>query len=215
MARRITWVDIAASLAAVIAIGLVVGRNLQTHSGAHLLNVSYDPTRELYRDIDAAFLAQYAVPGGKPLAIDQSHGGSSRQARAVIDGSLAADVVTLGLVSDIDALRKRGLVAEGWAERLPNHSQPYYSTIIFVVRKGNPKAIHDWTDLIHPGVEIVTPDPKGSGNGKLSAAVAAIGTGAQLGAARVFGHPAPASWRGGHFGGWVCPASWATSISTW
>lgn len=169
MAARITWIDLVAVLAAAVAVGLVTGKTLLAHEGTHLLNVSYDPTRELYADINQAFLAQAKAAGGPTFTIDQSHGGSSRQARAVIEGSLAADVVTLGLVSDIDTLRKRGLVAANWAERLPNHSQPYYSTIVFVVRKGNPKVIHDWPDLIHPGVEIVTPSPKSSGNGKLSA----------------------------------------------
>lgn len=174
--RRLTWIDIASSIGAVVAIALIVVKNTQAHIGPQLLNVSYDPTRELYRDINAAYAQASASKSttatDAPLRIEQSHGGSSRQARAVIDGTQAADVVTLGLVSDIDALEKRGLIAKGWADRLPNHSQPYYSTIIFVVRKGNPKAIHDWPDLIKPGVDIITPDPKGSGNGKLSALAA-------------------------------------------
>ncbi len=104
--------------------------------------------------------------------IKQSHGGSSRQARSVINGEQAADVVTLGLPSDVDSLRKRGLIPADWAARLPNHSQPYSSTIVFVVRKGNPKKIADWPDLIKPEVAIITPDPKSSGNGKLSALAA-------------------------------------------
>jgi sulfate/thiosulfate transport system substrate-binding protein len=137
-----------------------------------LLNVSYDPTRELYAALNPQFAAAYAKSTGRYLEIRQSHGGSSRQARSVISGEQQADVVTLGLSSDIEALQKRGLVAAGWASRLPNHSQPYSSTIVFVVRGGNPKAIRDWPDLIRPGVEIVTPDPKTSGNGKLSALAA-------------------------------------------
>jgi sulfate transport system substrate-binding protein len=104
--------------------------------------------------------------------IRQSHGGSSRQARLAVSGELKPDVVTLGLPSDIDALRKHGQVAEGWAARLPNQSRPYYSTIVFVLRKGNPRAIHDWPDILKPGVEVITPDPKSSGNGKLTALAA-------------------------------------------
>jgi sulfate transport system substrate-binding protein len=132
-----------------------------------LLNVSYDPTRELWKDLNELFIPSYENDNGVKLAINQSHGGSGTQARAVIDG-LDADVVTLALWSDTDAIRKKGLIASGWEERLPNRSLPYYSTIVFVVRKGNPKAIRDWPDLIQQGVEIITPNPKTSGNGKLS-----------------------------------------------
>jgi sulfate transport system substrate-binding protein len=132
-----------------------------------LLNVSYDPTRELWRDINRAFIAQYAQEKGATLTIKQSHGGSSTQARAVIDG-LEADVVTLASVIDTDAIAARGLITGDWVKRLPNNSLPYYSTIVFVVRKGNPKGIKDWPDLVKPGVEIVTPNPKTSGNGYLS-----------------------------------------------
>lgn len=128
-----------------------------------LLNVSYDPTRELWRELNDAFAASF----DKPVKINQSHGGSGAQARAVIDG-LEADVVTLALWPDTDALRKKGLIKEGWEERLPNRSLPYTSTIVFVVRKGNPKQIKDWPDLVQPGIEVVTPSPKTSGNGKLS-----------------------------------------------
>jgi sulfate transport system substrate-binding protein len=130
------------------------------------------PTRELYQALNKQFVADYRRRTGRSLTIVQSHGGSSHQARAVINGEAAADVVTLGLYSDVDALRKHGLIAEGWAERLPNHSQPYTSTIVFVVRRDNPKRIRDWPDLLHPGVEIITPNPKTSGNGKLSALAA-------------------------------------------
>ena len=132
-----------------------------------LLNVSYDPTRELWRAINAAFIPVYAKDSGVTLTINQSHGGSSTQARAVIDG-LEADVVTLALWSDTEAIARRGLIAPGWKERLPNNALPYTSTIVFVVRKGNPKGIRDWPDLVKPGVEIVTPNPKTSGNGQLS-----------------------------------------------
>jgi sulfate transport system substrate-binding protein len=132
-----------------------------------LLNVSYDPTRELWREINARFIAQYAREKGVTLQIKQSHGGSSTQARAVIDG-LEADVVTLASVIDTDAIAQRGLITGDWTKRLPNDSLPYYSTIVFVVRKGNPKGIKDWPDLVKPGVEVITPNPKTSGNGYLS-----------------------------------------------
>ncbi len=112
-----------------------------------LLNVSYDPTRELWRDLNAAFIRHYQEETGKELVIDQSHGGSSSQARAVVEG-LEADVVTLALWSDTDAVRRFGLIRDGWEERLPNRSLPYYSTIVFVVRKGNPKNVRDWPDLV-------------------------------------------------------------------
>jgi sulfate transport system substrate-binding protein len=132
-----------------------------------LLNVSYDPTRELWRDLNGRFAAARERETGRKLAIKQSHGGSSTQARAVIDG-LEADVVTLASFLDTDAIRKKGLIAEGWLDRLPNRSLPYYSTIVFVVRKGNPKGVKDWPDLVKPGVEVITPNPKTSGNGYLS-----------------------------------------------
>jgi sulfate/thiosulfate-binding protein len=132
-----------------------------------LLNVSYDPTRELWRDINENFIAAYKSETGKSITVKQSHGGSSTQARAVIDG-LDADVVTLASYLDTDAIRKKGLIKPGWVDRLPNRSLPYTSTIIFVVRKGNPKEIKDWPDLVKPGVEIVTANPKTSGSGYLS-----------------------------------------------
>jgi sulfate transport system substrate-binding protein len=134
-----------------------------------LLNVSYDPTRELWRDQNAAFTAKYEKehPGDK-LSIKQSHGGSSTQARAVIDG-LEADVTTLASYIDTDAIRSKGnLLRDGWQDTLPNRSRPYFSTIVFVVRKGNPKGIKDWPDIVKPGVQIITPNPKTSGNGYLS-----------------------------------------------
>jgi sulfate transport system substrate-binding protein len=132
-----------------------------------LLNVSYDPTRELWQNLNAQFIKQYAQSTGVRLKIRQSHGGSTSQARAVIDG-LEADVVTLALWPDTDAIRQKGLIDTGWEDRLPHHSLPYFSTIVFVVRKGNPKDIRDWPDIVKPGVAIITPNPKTSGNGKLS-----------------------------------------------
>lgn len=132
-----------------------------------LLNVACDPTRELWRDLNAEFVATHEKATGVRLGIRQSHGGSGSQARAVIDG-LPADVVTLALWADTDAIRKKGLIADGWEDKLPNRSLPYISTIVFVVRRGNPKGIADWPDLARPGVGVVTPDPKTSGNGKWS-----------------------------------------------
>jgi len=136
-------------------------------ASVELLNVSYDPTRELWRDLNASFIAQYQKDKGVAVSIKQSHGGSSSQARAVIDG-LEADVVTLASYIDTDAIAQRGLITGDWAKRLPGNSLPYTSTIVFVVRKGNPKGIKDWPDLVKPGVEIITPNPKTSGNGYLS-----------------------------------------------
>jgi len=166
------WLSVAAGLAVAAAFGLIVAKNLPGDDRDVLLNVSYDPTRELYQQLNAAFESDYARRTGRRLRIVQSHGGSSRQSRAVIAGREPADVVTLGLYTDVDALRKSGLIAAGWADRLPHHSQPYTSTIVFVVRRNNPRQIRDWPDLVRPGVEIITPDPKTSGNGKLSALAA-------------------------------------------
>jgi sulfate/thiosulfate-binding protein len=132
-----------------------------------LLNVSYDPTRELWRDITSNFIADFEKQKGVRLSIKQSHGGSSTQARAVIDG-LEADVVTLASFLDTNAISQKGLIADNWIDRLPHKSLPYYSTIVFVVRKGNPKGIKDWQDLVNPGIAIITPNPKTSGNGYLS-----------------------------------------------
>jgi sulfate/thiosulfate transport system substrate-binding protein len=130
-----------------------------------LLNVSYDPTRELYVDFNKAFAAAYQKETGKSVEIKQSHGGSGSQARAVIDG-LQADIVTLALAYDIDAIAAKGLVATDWQKRLPLNASPYTSTIVFLVRKGNPKAIKDWDDLIKPGVAVITPNPKTSGGAR-------------------------------------------------
>jgi sulfate transport system substrate-binding protein len=135
-------------------------------SGAQeLLNVSYDPTRELYQELNAAFVKQWTAKSGKTVVIQQSHGGSSKQARAVIDG-LEADVLTLALAYDIDAVAEAGLLPRDWQKRLPNNSSPYTSTIVFLVRKGNPRAIKDWSDLIKPGIQVITPNPKTSGGAR-------------------------------------------------
>jgi sulfate transport system substrate-binding protein len=131
-----------------------------------LLNVSYDPTRELYTDVNAAFAKQWEAKHGTKLTIKQSHGGSGKQARAVIDG-LDADVVTLALAYDIDMLHdKAQLLPQDWRSRLPDNSAPYTSTIVFVVRKGNPQGIRDWEDLVRPGVSVITPNPKTSGGAR-------------------------------------------------
>jgi sulfate/thiosulfate transport system substrate-binding protein len=131
-----------------------------------LLNVSYDPTRELYQSFNESFQKAYKAKTGKDVVVQQSHGGSGKQARSVIDG-LAADVVTLALAADIDALHTHGdLLPENWQARLPDNSSPYTSTINFLVRKGNPKGIKDWDDLIKPGVQVITPNPKTSGGAR-------------------------------------------------
>src|ERR1035441_5650003 len=131
-----------------------------------LLNVSYDPTRELYQNINAAFAKQWKAKTGADVAINQSHGGSGSQARSVIDG-LQADVVTLALAYDIDAIaEKAGLLPKNWQSRLPDNSAPYTSTIVFLVRKGNPKHIKDWNDLVRPGISVITPNPKTSGGAR-------------------------------------------------
>ncbi|HEY4086874.1 MAG TPA: sulfate ABC transporter substrate-binding protein [Bryobacteraceae bacterium] len=131
-----------------------------------LLNVSYDPTRELYQQFDAAFIKYWKAKTGGDVTINQSHGGSGSQSRAVIDG-LSADVVTLGLAYDIDAIAaKAKLLPVNWQTRLPNNSTPYTSTIVFLVRKGNPKHIRDWSDIVKPGVGVVTPNPKTSGGAR-------------------------------------------------
>jgi sulfate transport system substrate-binding protein len=130
-----------------------------------LLNVSYDPTRELYREFNGAFARHWKAKTGQTVEIRPSHGGSGSQARAVIDG-LDADVVTLALAYDIDAIAKAGLIDRGWQKRLPHNSTPYTSTIVFLVRKGNPKNIKDWSDLVKPGIQVITPNPKTSGGAR-------------------------------------------------
>lgn len=132
-----------------------------------LLNVSYDPTRELWQELNQSFLSEYAQQTGESWSIKMSHGGSASQARSIIDG-MEADVATLALWQDTDAIRKHGLIAAGWEERLPHQSLPWTSTIVFVVRKGNPRQIKDWPDLVADDIQIITPNPKTSGNGKLS-----------------------------------------------
>lgn len=166
---RVPWLNIVGIVAIVLAATLITVKNLHGHTSSNeILNVSYDPTRELYATLDKAFVEQFRRQTGTTLEIKQSHGGSGRQVSDVIDGRQKANVVSLALVSDVEALRKRGLVAPDWQKRLPNNSVPYTSTIVFVVRKGNPRAIHDWPDLIRDGVAVVSPNPRTSGNGKLS-----------------------------------------------
>jgi sulfate transport system substrate-binding protein len=136
-------------------------------NSVELLNVSYDPTRELWRELNDSFSKSYRKTTGIAVKIKQSHAGSSTQARAVIDG-LPADVVTLASYLDTQAISAKGLIRPDWIDQLPQRSLPYYSTIVFVVRKGNPKDIRDWPDLVKPGVEVITPNPKTSGNGYLA-----------------------------------------------
>jgi sulfate transport system substrate-binding protein len=152
-------------IAAALALLTVLGSSAVSAADITLLNVSYDPTRELYQDFNQAFAKQWKAKTGDNVTIKQSHGGSGKQARSVIDG-LQADVVTLALAYDIDAISERGLVAHNWQQRLAQHSTPYASTIVFLVRKGNPKAIKDWGDLIKPGVSVITPNPKTSGGAR-------------------------------------------------
>jgi sulfate/thiosulfate transport system substrate-binding protein len=130
-----------------------------------LLNVSYDPTRELYEDVNKAFAAKWKADTGQTVTIQQSHGGSGKQARSVIDG-LEADVVTLALAYDVDAVARAGLVAKDWVTRLPDHAAPYTSTIVFLVRKGNPKQIKEWEDVVKDGVQVIVPNPKTSGGAR-------------------------------------------------
>jgi sulfate transport system substrate-binding protein len=155
-----------AALAGVAAATVAACGQESAQPGLSLLNVSYDPTRELYEAINPAFAKVWAEQNGRQtVTIKQSHGGSGKQARSVIDG-LAADVVTLALAQDIDEIAARGLIAADWQSRLPNNSAPYTSTIVFVVRAGNPKGIRDWADLLKPGVQIITPNPKTSGGAR-------------------------------------------------
>jgi sulfate transport system substrate-binding protein len=151
-----------------ILIPILAATALVAAGPVKLLNVSYDPTRELYQDINAAFAKQWKAKTGVDVEINQSHDGSGKQARAVIDG-LQADVVTLGLAYDIDVIsEKANLLPKNWQIRLPNNSAPYTSTIVFLVRKGNPKHIKDWDDLVKPGVAVITPNPKSSGGARWS-----------------------------------------------
>lgn len=168
---RISWLNILGVVAIVIAGTAIVVKNvpdLSSQASNQILNVSYDPTRELYAAVDKAFIPQYRTHTGVTLDIKQSHGGSGRQLRSVLDGSQKASMVSLALISDVETLSKRGLIAANWQQRLPNNSVPYTSTVVFVVRKGNPKAIHDWPDLLNGDVAVVTPNWRSSGNGQLS-----------------------------------------------
>jgi sulfate/thiosulfate-binding protein len=152
------------TLAAAVVTTLAV--SLTAHAAEiTLLNVSYDPTRELYQDVNAAFAKEWKAKTGDDVKIKQSHGGSGKQGRSVIDG-LQADVVTLALAYDIDAIAEKGLVNKDWQKRLAKNATPYSSTIVFLVRKGNPKAIKDWGDLVKPGVAVITPNPKTSGGAR-------------------------------------------------
>jgi sulfate/thiosulfate transport system substrate-binding protein len=165
---RIGWLNAIGVVAVVIAATAIVVKNVPAAGSNQILNVSYDPTRELYAAIDKVFIPQYRTQSGISLDVKESHGGSGRQLRSVLDGTQKASVVSLALISDVQTLSKRGLVAPDWQHRLPNNSVPYTSTIVFVVRKGNPKAIRDWPDLVNRDVSVVTPNPRSSGNGQLS-----------------------------------------------
>ena len=153
------------TLAAVAAIGFTMVAASAVLADTTLLNVSYDPTRELYKAVNEAFAKDWQAKTGEKITIEQSHGGSGKQARAVIDG-LQADVVTLALQGDIDQIAKAGKIKSDWQKRLANNSSPYTSTIVFLVRKGNPKAIKDWDDLTKDGVQVITPNPKTSGGAR-------------------------------------------------
>jgi sulfate transport system substrate-binding protein len=144
---------------------ILVALATAAHAQVKLLNVSYDPTREFYQEYNKLFAAHYKTSTGKDIKIEQSHGGSGKQARAVLDG-LGADVVTLALGYDVDILAEKGLVYKEWQRTLPHNSSPYTSTIVFLVRKGNPKGIKDWDDLTKPGVGVITPNPKTSGGAR-------------------------------------------------
>jgi sulfate/thiosulfate-binding protein len=153
------------ALVILLAGGLALAAPVAPAQEVKLLNASYDPTRELYQDVNAAFAKQWLAKTKQKVTVQQSHGGSGKQARSVIDG-LEADVVTLALAYDVDAIAKAGLLPTNWQTRLPNNSSPYTSTIVFLVRKGNPKKIRDWPDLARPGVAVITPNPKTSGGAR-------------------------------------------------
>ncbi|MCO5398992.1 sulfate ABC transporter substrate-binding protein [Ralstonia soli] len=148
-----------------IAAAIVAGGTVGAHAATTLLNVSYDPTRELYKEINTEFAKQWKAQTGEDITLRASHGGSGKQARSVIDG-LDADVVTLALGYDIDAIADKGLTGKDWQKRLPHNASPYTSTIVFLVRKGNPKGIKDWNDLVKPGIAVITPNPKTSGGAR-------------------------------------------------
>lgn len=149
-----------------LGLALAAALPLSAHAAeVELLNVSYDVARELYKDINPAFVADWKKATGETVTVKQSHGGSSKQARSVADG-LEASVVTMNQANDIDFLADRGVVAKDWAKKFPNNAAPYYSTMVFLVRKGNPKGIRNWDDLAKPGVQVVIPNPKTAGNGR-------------------------------------------------
>jgi sulfate/thiosulfate transport system substrate-binding protein len=148
-----------------IAISTLLAGAAARAAPTQLLNVSYDPTRELYQQINTSFVQRWQAATKRSITIKQSHGGSGKQARAIIDG-LPADVVTLALAYDVDQVAKSGLIASNWQSRLPNNSTPYYSTIVLLVRHGNPKKINDWDDLVRPDVKVITPNPKTSGGAR-------------------------------------------------
>lgn len=151
---------------ALLALTLTVGTSVITLANPRLLNASYDPTRELYQEVNAAFVKHWRSQTGESVLIQQSHSGSGKQARSVIDG-LEADVVTLALAYDIDAIAEKSkFLPKDWQQRLPHNSSPYTSTIVLLVRKGNPKSIKDWDDLVKPGISVITPNPKTSGGAR-------------------------------------------------
>lgn len=163
LAPKRDGLSLSLGLAATATLALLAAQ--PAHAQTSLLNVSYDPTRELYEDINEAFNTYWQAQGHEAVDVEQSHGGSGSQARAVIDG-LAADVVTLALAADIDKIAAAGLLPEDWQTRLPHNSSPYTSTIVFLVREGNPDGIQDWGDLIKDGVDVITPNPKTSGGAR-------------------------------------------------
>ena len=154
-----------ASIALAVAGILATLAPAQSHADRVLLNVSYDPTREFYQDYNAVFMKHWKNTTGETITFRMSHGGSGKQARSVIDG-LPADVATLALAGDVEELARRGLIKSGWQARLPDNSAPYTSTIVFLVRKGNPKNIKDWPDLVRDGIQVITPNPKTSGGAR-------------------------------------------------
>src|SRR5262245_18677660 len=167
LSRRLSFLGAAALVTSVALLGGCSGKGSGDGKSIELLNVSYDPTRELYAALNPKFAAKWKADTGQELTINMSHGGSGKQARAVIDG-LDADVVTLALAYDIDEIAAKAgdKLPKGWQARLPHNSSPYTSTIVFLVRKGNPKAIKAWNDLVKPGVAVITPNPKTSGGAR-------------------------------------------------
>ncbi|MDB6079184.1 MAG: sbp 2 [Akkermansiaceae bacterium] len=164
--KRSSFLSLALATVALVAIPACKPKAVAAGSGTRLLNVSYDPTREFYEAVNVAFKKKWAADGKGEINIEQSHGGSGKQARGVIDG-LEADVVTLALAGDIDVIAKEAkLLPADWQSKLPQNSSPYTSTIVFVVRKGNPKGIKDWSDLIKDGTQVITPNPKTSGGAR-------------------------------------------------